>query len=398
MIPRRSLITFGFLLIVASSAHARIGYGVPGLDDPTTLWPGVWEVAFGLEGGSGYRRDKAKIDAIRVPVTITYGWQERLEVGVAVPFAFQNSNDPRFDGSGLGDVSTNLKYQMTREEGNTPSSSTELRLGYGPGDVVASDDFSVGIFYAVAKSFGARSAAHLNLGYTIFRGNRDDVFSWGVAYEMSLRDRLRWTAGVTAGNRIVTGVRKDVVAELGLAGEINSSLEYFVSGGAGLTKESPTWLLRLGLKKEFGQLAGEATPHRRGEWNLPPAPVVSEIVNKGEVAARTGDYALAVSYYREAIAKDSSIPSAWNNMGIALFKLGRTGEALEAYEIAAKLDVSNADIYFNMGLAHYKLGDLVAARKAFARALELNPQHSIARSNLLSLEGRSGAGSGAGGI
>lgn len=374
-----------FALVLPASA--RIGYGVPGLDEPTTLWPDVWEVALGIEGGAGYTLGRNEINALRIPVALSYGWRERLELGLDVPFAFQHSDDQSVDGSGLGDVAARLKYQMTRDEGNSPASATEIRLGYGPGDIVASDGFLFGINYSVGKSFWGHSTGFLNLGYT-FYGGREDIFSWGVGYERRVRDTLRLTAAVNAANRIVTRIRKDIVAELGLSGEVNPTLEYFISGGAGLTKESPDWQMRLGFRKEFGRAAGEATPLKRAEWGRPPEPDAAAIINSGEIAARTGDYALAVSYYREAVAKDPTIASAWNNMGIALFKLGRTREALEAYEKASHLDVSNADIYFNMGLAHYKLGDLLSARRSFARALELNPAHATARSNLMALEGR----------
>ncbi len=371
-------------------AGARIGYGAVGVDDATTLWPGVFEFKFGIDAGADYQLESSRIDVVRSPLSLRYGWKERLEVGLNVPFAFQKSEDRKFEGSGISDVALGLKYQMTKDDGNVPASATELKLGYGAGTALSSDALSFGVFYSVSKSFGdGRSSGHLNLGYTIFMANREDVFMWGLGYERRLYETLRWTVGANSGGQIIPGVRSDIMAELGIVKEINPTLEFALSGGAGVTKESPDWQVRLGLTKEFGNLAGAANSYRHAEWNVPPAPGAAEIIHKGEIAARLGDYPLAISYYREAIAKDSSIPSAWNNMGIALFKAGRTREALEAYENAAKLQESNADIYYNMGLAHYKLGDILSARKAFAKALSFNPEHSSARSNLLALEGRS---------
>jgi tetratricopeptide (TPR) repeat protein len=391
--PRHRLIPlFAAFVLAASPVSARIGLGSVGVDDATTLWPGTWELKTGIEAGAAYKLEGTKLDAIKVPLALRYGWQERVEIGFGVPFVFQNSQTAKFDGSGISDAWFALKYQMTQNEGVTPASSTELKLGYSGDQIVGSDAFSIAINYALTKMFSnGRSAGHLNLGYTLYTANRTDVFSWGLGYERRLRETMRWTAGVNSGMQVLPGIRRDIMAELGIAGEVNPSLEYTLAAGVGVTKESPDWQFRLGVTKEFGRNAGAATEYRATEWNRPPAPSPIEKVHLGEDAARAGDLTLAIAYYREALATDSTLVSAWNNMGIALFRLGRTRDALEAYENAAKLDPANADIFFNMGLAHYKLGEIASARRAFAQALKVNPQHTLARSNLMSLEGRTGA-------
>lgn len=380
-------------LAIASLSHAasaRIGLGSPGVDDATTLWQGTWETRLGVEAGGNYALQGSRLDAVRVPLSMRYGWKERLEIGFGLPFAFQTSANPLLEGSGLSDIAVALKYQMTQSEGSYPATSTELRLGYGLNNNVSSDAVSIGIVYALTKTFTeGRSAGHVNLGYTLYTAQRDDVFNWGLAYEHRMGETFRWSAGFNSGSQVVPGVRRDIMAELGLTKEMSPTLEYSLSGGAGLTKESPDWQVRLGLVKEFGSGAGSATPYRSAEWGRPPAPGAAELVNYGEDAAREGDYPLAISYYREALAKDSALPSAWNNMGLVYYKTGRYREALEAFENASKIGEPNADIFFNMGLVYYKMGDLIEARRAFARALEINPEHPHARSNLLSLEGRS---------
>ncbi len=388
---RASIVAFLVSLACHEPAAARIGYGVASIDDASTLWAQTWEIKLGLEAGANYRLEGSDVTAVRVPTQIRYGWRERLEWGFLLPFLYQQTDNNKFDGSGIGDIAIALKYQMTQDEENYPATATEVRLGYGAGTATASDALSIAINYAVSKSFGERGVAHGNLGYTFFTADRQDVLSWGAAYDYRFLETLRGFLGVNSGSQMMPGVRNDIIAELGVTRQAGPSLEYQLAAGIGLNKNSPDWQVRFGFTKELGRGAGEATNFRRAEWSHPPAPGAAEIVARGENAARTGDYTLAISYYREAITIDSSLPSAWNNMGIAYFKLGRTTEAMEAYENAAKLAPDNADIYFNMGLAHYKLGDIYAARRAFARALELNPEHGQARSNLLSLEGRTGA-------
>ncbi len=377
------------LLVLPPAVEARIGLGSVGVDDATTLWQGTWEARVGVDAGAGYDIEGSRADVFRFPVSLRYGWRERLEIGFGAPFAFQRSDDYRLDGSGLSDIAMALKYQMSRDEGSAPASSTELRVGYGFNNAVSSDAWSIGVIYALTKVFSeGRSAGHLNLGYTIFTAQRQDVLMWGLGYERRVGDAARLSLGANSGTQMIPGVRKDIMAELGLAYEIGSATEFSISGGAGLTKESPDWQVRLGVLKEFGRAAGTATSYRMTEWGLPPDPTAAEMVHDAEAAMTAQDYELAISYYRESIAKDSTLPAAWNNLGTAYYRLGRDREAIEAYESAARLAPASADIPYNIGLAYYRLGDIQNARRAFARALQADPGHTRARSSLLSLGGR----------
>ncbi|OIO34894.1 MAG: hypothetical protein COS94_10145 [Candidatus Hydrogenedentes bacterium CG07_land_8_20_14_0_80_42_17] len=385
-----AIVLFTFLFSF-SKVDARIGLGTMFADDATVLWAGTWESKIGLDAGAGLMLEGSELSAVRAPISLRYGWKDRLEVGFGIPFAFQSSSNSDFDGSGLSDLSVALKYQMTQNEGNYPATSTEIKLGYGLNNPASSDAISIGIVYALTKVFSeGRSAGHLNLGYTLFMSKRDDVFQWGGAYERRFRDTMRWSLGVNSGQQLVPGVRKDIVGELGLTKELTPTLEMAFSGGAGFTKESPNWIARVGITKEFGKTAGDATNYRKAEWGRPPAPGAEESIAQAESAMAQNDYPLAISLYREAISKDSSIPSAWNNMGNAYYRMGRPREAIEAYEKAAELEPKNADIPFNIGLAYYRIGEVQSARRAFARALEIDPNHSLARSNLISLGGLTG--------
>ena len=382
------LVLITLLLILVNPASARIGLGGLSVDEATTLWQGVWEVGMGIEAGSGYVLDGNKLDIVRVPTSLSYGWQDRVEVNFRLPFSFQQSDVPLLDGSGLSDVSLGLKYQMSQDEGNTPASSTEVRMGWGPNSVVGSHAYSFGLLYAVSKAWrDGESWGHLNLGYTFYSKNRNDVFSWGAAYERRLRGALRGSVGISQGTQMIPGLTKDMIAEIGLAKESGRTLEYTAALGIGVSSNAPTWQIRTGIKKEFGGQAGVATAYRKGQWAPPPEATPNEIVHQGEMAMRNLDYEQAVLYYKEALSKDSTIVSAWNNMGIALFNLGRTEEALSSYEFAARLNTNDADVYYNIGLVNYRLGNLISAKRAFARAIELNPEHEKAMSNLIALQG-----------
>lgn len=389
MTVRRGLLGLALLCALARTADARIGYGVIGVRDASTLWRGVWAFDAELDAGAGYKINGEKITTLlKVPGTLRYGWRERTELGLTVPFAYQKSLSSIYDGSGISDASMFLKYQMSADEGGTPASATELRIGVGPNNPVSSDAVTCGVFYSVSKTFAkGESFGHMNLGYTFYSNGNSDVFSYAFAYDRRLTPSLRGSVALTSGNLLVPRLKKDMVVELGLTKEVSPTLEFGIAGGAGVSSAGPSWQMRLAMKKEMFGAAGEATPYTRAEFAPPPPPTAVAVLQTAENAAHIGDYEGAVARYREALDKDSGIPSAWNNLGIALYRLGRTQEALQAYEKASSLDPNNADIYFNEGLAYYKLGDLLAARRAFARAVELNPDHSLAKTNLRALSG-----------
>lgn len=383
----RTIRSLPILLLLAAPAAARIGLGSPGVDDATTLWQGVWEARFGLEAGGGYRLSGHDIDLLRVPVSLRWGWRERLELGFELPFVRQNSKFQPLEGGGLSDFAIGLKYQMTRSEGNLPATATEVRIGYGPDRPVGSGTTGFGLLYTVTRVFQeGNSAGHLNLGYIFYSAEIEDLFQWGAAYERRFGEVSRWSLGVNSGGQSVPGLRKNILAEVGLARELSPLMEVALAGGVGVTAASPDWQMRLSLTREFGRAAGAATPHRRTEWSAPPAPGAPQIMRLAALAKSRGEDEDAIRLYREAIEKDPELASAWNNLGVVLFRRRRLHEAVEAYEKAAKIEPQNADIYFNMGLAHYKLGDFLVARRSFARALEINPEHAAARSNLLSFE------------
>src|SRR5262252_4050510 len=75
--------------------------------------------------------------------------------------------------------------------------------------------------------------------------------------------------------------------------------------------------------------------------------------NRALELAREGKYELAIPHYREAIRKDPGIPGLYLNLGLALFKLGRLGEASSAFEHAVKADPSNFQARVLLGMSYF---------------------------------------------
>jgi|GEM_PF-2958585 len=78
-----------------------------------------------------------------------------------------------------------------------------------------------------------------------------------------------------------------------------------------------------------------------GDW------VTAEWKVKGDVLYKLGKYQEAVSAYEEALKIVPGYASAWNNMGVALSRLGERGKAMEAFIKAERIDWRSIYIFEN---------------------------------------------------
>jgi tetratricopeptide (TPR) repeat protein len=77
----------------------------------------------------------------------------------------------------------------------------------------------------------------------------------------------------------------------------------------------------------------------------------------------------------------SGPPLAYNNRGMAFYKLGKLDKAMEDFDRAIALNPSYIYAYNNRGMAFYRLGKLDKAMKDFDRAIALNPSYIDAYNN-----------------
>ncbi len=96
-----------------------------------------------------------------------------------------------------------------------------------------------------------------------------------------------------------------------------------------------------------------------------------------------GDVEQAEEIVRAALADEPSLPQPWKNLGDLLYRRGDYEEAWEAYQRAVKLQPQlGDDVYFKLGNIAYKRQDCDLAGALWKTALELNPRHELARTNL----------------
>lgn len=86
------------------------------------------------------------------------------------------------------------------------------------------------------------------------------------------------------------------------------------------------------------------------------------------------DPAASVEASRTSLAIYPANSHAWNNLGIALARLGRVDEALEAYAAALHADPLNTGAMTNAAASFFESGNVAEAGNYLLRALELAPQ------------------------
>lgn len=87
-------------------------------------------------------------------------------------------------------------------------------------------------------------------------------------------------------------------------------------------------------------------------------------LHKGMDCVRRRDFEKAREYFQNIAASNPDIPEAWNNLGVALYGLGRIDEALESYDRSIELDPNNLDALRNRAF-------LLRSQKRLPEALEV---------------------------
>ncbi len=95
-----------------------------------------------------------------------------------------------------------------------------------------------------------------------------------------------------------------------------------------------------------------------------------------------GDLAGYLTYCREALRLDPHLPEAHYNLGLALYRQGRSAEAERRWIRATTLDPGYAEAHYNLGALYYSRGDLDGALARFERAVAAHPSMATAHNAL----------------
>jgi tetratricopeptide (TPR) repeat protein len=108
--------------------------------------------------------------------------------------------------------------------------------------------------------------------------------------------------------------------------------------------------------------------------------------NLAVVRERQGRFDEALATLEKGIQEDAAVPQLQKNMGDLLYRVGRYDEAFEAYSRAVKANPDiGGDIYLKLGNIRFRRQERDEAVRCWERALELDPENAIVRTNLESV-------------
>ena len=109
---------------------------------------------------------------------------------------------------------------------------------------------------------------------------------------------------------------------------------------------------------------------------------VSAILERSIASQQAGDFAAAVSGYRELVAMGIRTALLFQNLGVAHYGLGEWRESAEALESAVALGADTVELWLNLGHVYAKLGASHAALDAYAKAVARAPENASAHAEL----------------
>jgi tetratricopeptide (TPR) repeat protein len=114
------------------------------------------------------------------------------------------------------------------------------------------------------------------------------------------------------------------------------------------------------------------------------------LLHKGMDKVRRMQYEEAAEIFDKVISTNPEITEAWNNRGVALYRMGRIDEAIESYDKSLALDGNNLDALRNKGLALRSAGRLQEALECYDRVINAGgePQDLESRAVVLTGMGR----------
>lgn len=113
-----------------------------------------------------------------------------------------------------------------------------------------------------------------------------------------------------------------------------------------------------------------------------PTETQKETLDAAESAKLAGDYHAALNLFREVLAENPTITTAYLGIGSIHLEQRNYEEAEPAYARAARLEPRNFDAQFGHGLALQMLNRFVDAVRAYQRALSIQPENPRANLNL----------------
>ena len=222
---------------------------------------------------------------------------------------------------------------------------------------------------------GAKMAVFHNLAYTYEQQHRYD------------EARAALAEAVRRGGAKDARVQTSLGAVSLLAGELQAAASALLTARPLFGSKPPTaaWFHYTGLAAALAGDANRAAAILHEGTAVHPHTAML-LNNLAAVLERSGAYDDARAMVERGIQEDAGVPQLHKNMGDLLYRAGRYDEALEAYLRATKVNPElGADVYLKLGNIRLRRRERDEAVRCWERALELDPDNAIVRTNLESV-------------
>ena len=98
------------------------------------------------------------------------------------------------------------------------------------------------------------------------------------------------------------------------------------------------------------------------------------------------EYGRAADLYQRLLELDPNDVDTWNNLGLTLYYLGRSTEALDKLNEGVAVDPTYQRIWLTLGFVNSQLGNTGKARTALTAAVKINADNDIGQSAAQMLE------------
>jgi tetratricopeptide (TPR) repeat protein len=222
---------------------------------------------------------------------------------------------------------------------------------------------------------GATVSVFHNLAYSLEQLHRYDEA------RLALEEAVRRGGGTDPRVQLSLGV-----VNL-LAGDLHAADAALATARPLYGDKAPTaaWYHYMGLAAALlGDMKRAAAILAEGATAHPHAAVL--LNNLAVVLERGGDYEAARTHAEHGVHEDPGVPQLHKNLGDLHYRGARYDEALEAYLRATKTNPElGGDMYLKLGNIRLRRQEREEAIRCWERALELDPDNAIVRTNLESV-------------
>jgi len=233
-------------------------------------------------------------------------------------------------------------------------------------------DDALQAFAEAATVPGAKIAVFHNLAYALEQLNRYEEA------RVALEEAIRRGGGTDPRVQTSLGVVNLMAGDLRAAdAAFNAAKPLF-----GSRPPTPAWFHYTGLTAALlGDHSRAATVLNEGVTAHPHAAVL--LNNLAAVLEREGDYEGARAVADRGVHEDHGVAQLHKNLGDLYYRAARYDEALEAYVRATKSNPElGGDMYLKLGNIRLRRQEREEAIRCWERALELDPDNAIVRTNL----------------